>query len=236
MKIVKFIFPVGFLFLNSAYSFVFQGHPTICRPDILSQIPLCYNVGLNETGYNFDALDQSAKCKGKKIICEKAIVKAGNFGDQALSKNEIENNSIVSKFFDTNILNNDCFGVRKRDSSGLYAQTDKGNVKIWCKDVLDNPDEEFLSGSIVLDVSNQPKCSDLAQKNIIDIQNANCFGKKLKERYHLVCDSANKNAEYIIDDNGDKTLIDDSFLQKITVKEINAKFENMKEAAKKARG
>ena len=234
MKIVKFIFPVGVLFLNSAYSFVFQGHPTICRPDIFSQISFCYNVGLNKTGYDFDALDQSAKCKGKKIICEKAIVKDGNFGDQALSKNEIENSLIVSKYFDTNILNNGCFGIRKRDSSGLYAETNKGNVKIWCKGVLDSYDEEFLNGNIVL--NNQPKCSDLTQKNIIDVQNGNCFGKKIKEKYHLVCDSLGKNVEYIIDDNGDKTLIDDNLVEKITVKDVNAKFEKMKEAAEKARG
>ena len=130
MKIINFIFSVVFLFFNSAYSFVFGNHPTICKPKAFSN---CYNVSYNALGYlfidfekeklkfvkggkidenddaykdlkqkNIDQFDELAKCKGKKIICKDAL--NDGFENKVLSKDEINDPSIVSQDFDFNVF------------------------------------------------------------------------------------------------------------------------------------
>ena len=260
MKIINFIFSVSFLFFNSAYSFVFGNHPTICKPKAFSN---CYNVSYNTPGYlfidfekeklkfvkggkidenddaykalkqkNIDQFDELAKCKGKKIICKDAL--NGGFENKVLSKDEINDPSIVSQDFDFDVFlkNKNCFGVRKTIDNGIYALKDNKYVKVWCKNIPMGQTEDLPNGKIISDSMYQPTCENLAQKNILDIQKANCFGELLSADYSFVCDtnSSGTSPKYII--KNPNTI--NSFNQ-ITSDEVNMIFNHMKRSAEKAR-
>lgn len=228
MNFTRYIFFVLFL-SNSAYSFVFQGHPTICKPKALSK---CYNISDNTEGYSSKDFDELAKCRGKKIICKDAI--NGGLENKALSKYEINDPSVVSQDFDFNIFlkNKNCFGVRKTIDNGIYALKDNKYVKVWCKNIPFEQTENLPNGKIISDSMYQPTCENLAQKNILDIQKGNCFGELLSADYSFVCDTNSSGTlpKYII--KNPNTI--NSFNQ-ITSDEVNMIFNHMKKSAEKAR-
>ncbi len=162
-------------------------HDTICR---LSPSNCYATMG---AGYFFDTTDPASwditsNCWGKKYICADALKNTTGSDSVPMGRAEIADASRINSDFDINVLNGDCFGVRKTSSGGAMASVNGNFVRVWCAGILDNPDDEYLeNGEITSGV--QPTCTQLATNGYVGIQNGKCFGKHYDEsQYAIQCD------------------------------------------------
>lgn len=177
--------------------------PTICR---LSPSNCYTNMGI---GYFYDNIDPeswdiTSSCWGKKYICVEALTvtykEEHNNPTQpvAMAKTEIRSSVNIDSDFDVDVLNGDCFGVRKTSSGGAMASVDGNFVKVWCSGVLEHPDDEYVENGEITS-GEQPKCSDLQANGYVGIQNGKCYGKYYDPQdYYIQCDSEDKNATLIV--------------------------------------
>lgn len=154
--------------------------PTVCKLNPTD----CYtSMG---TGYDSELWDTTSSCWGMKLICPEAL-KAEEYQPVPMGKAEIAKGTGIKQDFNTNILNGDCFGVRKTTSDGAMASVDGEYVKVWCNGILNNPDEFLENGEITYGA--QPTCSDLAEYGYVGVVNNNCYGKFYDtSKYFIECE------------------------------------------------
>ncbi len=153
--------------------------PTICRRDPTN----CY-VSMG-AGYEPEMWDATSDCWGVKLICPEALT-ITEAEPYPMGRAEIERGKNINTDFDTNRLNNDCFGVRKTSNGGAMASVDNKYVNVWCNGILDNPDEILTNGEIVYGA--QPTCRQLAKNGYIGVLNNRCYGKYLDTgTYNIEC-------------------------------------------------
>lgn len=153
--------------------------PTVCRLNPAN----CYtSMG---TGYDSGMWDADAKCWGIKWICSEALTT--NTDEPALvGRLDIANGTNINQDFDLNVLNGDCFGVRKTSSDGLKVSVNGHLVHVWCNNILDNVDEIIENGEITYGA--EPSCTTLAAEGFVAMQNGKCYGKKYDQnRYYIHC-------------------------------------------------
>lgn len=145
--------------------------PTICRLNPSN----CY-VSMG-TGFDSEMWDADANCWGLKLICPQALLgQSANRGEPvAMGRAEIARGDRISQDFDTDILNNGCFGVRKTMANGSMASVNGNYVNVWCSGLLDNPDEILANGEIMY--NGQPTCTQLANNGYVGVINGRCYGK-----------------------------------------------------------
>ena len=173
--------------------------PTICRLDPTN----CYSsMG---TGYDKEIWDTNSECWGMKLICPEAL-KSNEYQPVPMGKTEIAKGTEIKKDFNIDILNGDCFGVRKTTSNGTMASVDGKYVKVWCNGVLENPDEFLDNGEITYGI--QPTCSDLAEYGYVGIVNNRCYGKYYDtSEYYIECNGTDLLPNRIILLNGADYMI-----------------------------
>ncbi len=154
--------------------------PTICRMNPTD----CY-VGMG-AGYDNGMWDAGGNCWGMKLICPEATV-ATNAAPVPMGRTEIAAGTGIKRDFDTDILNGDCFGVRKTTANGSMASVDGNFVNVWCNGVLDNVDETLPTGEITF--GTQPTCRDLAPNGWVGVLAHQCYGKFYDPaQYFIECD------------------------------------------------
>ena len=153
--------------------------PTVCRLDPTD----CYSkMG---AGYDAELWDSTSQCWGMKLICPDALV-AEEYQPVAIGRTEIASGNKIKEDFDPDILNGDCFGVRKTTSNGTMASVNGEYVRVWCNGILDNADEYLPNGEITYGA--QPTCSDLAEYGYIAVENNRCYGKYYDmAKYYIEC-------------------------------------------------
>lgn len=153
--------------------------PTICRLNPAN----CYS-GMG-AGFDSGMWDAGANCWGLKLICPQALTTARS-EPIAMGRNEIANGNGIRRDFDTNILNGDCFGMRKTVSNGSMASVNGDYVNVWCAGILDNPDETIGNGEITYGA--QPTCAKLAENGYVGVLNGRCYGKYYNmNEYFIEC-------------------------------------------------
>ena len=159
--------------------------PTVCKLDPTD----CYtSMGI---GYEPEEWDSGAECWGMKLICPEALKSGGTY-PVAMGRDDIKNGTGINADFDTNILDGDCFGVRKTTENGAMAMINGEYTRVWCNGILDNPDEYMQNGEITYGA--QPTCAQLAEYGYVAAINNNCYGK-----YYDA-------AQYYIECNGDDVM------------------------------
>lgn len=159
--------------------------PTVCKLDPTD----CYtSMGI---GYEPEEWDSDAECWGMKLICPEALKSGGTY-PVAMGRDDIKNGTGINADFDTNILDGDCFGVRKTTENGAMAMINGEYTRVWCNGILDNPDEYMQNGEITYGA--QPTCAQLAEYGYVAAINNNCYGK-----YYDA-------AQYYIECNGDDVM------------------------------
>lgn len=170
--------------------------PTICRINPSK----CYsNMG---AGYNTEEWDQDSDCRGKKIICGTALSPQSD-DNWALSKRDIRNMSGISSDFNIDILNGDCFGVRRTISNGLQAMYNNNPVDVYCPGILEqiynDDDIEAVETGLILTRSAQPTCKTLADIEYVRVKNGRCYGKRYSESdYYIDCSRGDNDVRLII--------------------------------------
>ena len=156
--------------------------PTVCRLNPSG----CYaTMG---TGYDSGMWDAGANCWGMKVICGDALKNTNQ--TTPVGKTEIARGTNINPDYDINILNGDCFGVRRSSSDGTMASVDGSYVRVWCAGILQNSDETVDNGEITY--GTQPTCATLATDGYIAIQNGKCFGKYYDpSQYFIQCNGEN---------------------------------------------
>lgn len=153
--------------------------PTICRLDPTNCYP---NMTV---GYDSGMWDADGNCWGLKYICPEALTN-GKTDAVLMEKDDIATNRNISADFDTNVLNGDCFGVRKTASNGAQASLNGKYVNVWCNGILENPDEELQYGEITY--GSAPNCKTLAEIGYVGILNGRCYGKYYDpSQYYIDC-------------------------------------------------
>ncbi len=154
--------------------------PTVCRLDPTD----CYtSMG---TGYDSEMWDANSECWGMKLICPEAL-KREEYQPVPMGKTEIAKGTEIKQDFNTDILNGDCFGVRKTTSNGTMASVNGEYVRVWCNGILENPDEFLTNGEITYGA--QPTCSDLAEYGYVGVVNNRCYGKYYDQsEYFIECE------------------------------------------------
>lgn len=175
----------------------FWQRPTVCKLDTTTCYPSIYGAG-----YESGMWDTSAKCWGLKLICPEALTTEERY-PVPMEKNDISKGKNISSDFDTNVLNNDCFGARKTSSDGSKAYIDGQIVNVWCMGVLpQTPDAEVANGEII-SASKQPSCKELADYGYAAVLNKNCYGKYYDmSKYLIQCNEDDLMPERIIILNG----------------------------------
>jgi len=153
--------------------------PTICRISTTN----CY-VSMG-AGYDAGMWDASSNCRGMKMICPRALI-AGGDEPVPMGKTAIGKGTGISKDFDTNILADGCFGARKTSANGTKASVNGNYVNVWCRGILESPDEIVATGEITLGA--QPSCSQLAENGYAAVVNGKCYGKHYNPKeYYIEC-------------------------------------------------
>lgn len=155
--------------------------PTICQINSSN----CYtSMG---AGYDAEYWDTTSNCRGMKYICANALRNASSNEPQLLSRMQISNGNYIKTDFDANILNDDCFGVRKTINNGTMASVNGDYVNVFCSGTLSSPDETLPSGGEIM-LNKQPTCANLASNGFIGVKNGNCFGKQYDDsKYYIDC-------------------------------------------------
>lgn len=168
--------------------------PTVCKLDPTDCYP---SMG---AGYDSELWDSDTECWGMKLICPEALVN-GDYTPVAMSRNAISKGTNINKDFDTNVLNGDCFGVRKTSGNGAMASVNGEYVRVWCNGILDNVDEYLENGEITY--GTQPTCEDLAKYGYVATVNDKCYGKYYDmSKYYIECNGSDILPERIIVLNG----------------------------------
>ncbi len=155
--------------------------PTICRISTTN----CY-VGMG-TGFDAGMWDASANCRGMKLICPTALVKGGD-EPVPMGKSAISKGTEIKKDFDTGVLAGGCFGARKTSANGTLASVNGKYVNVWCRGILDDPDETVATGEI--STGAQPTCATLAERGYVAVVNNRCYGKYYNpNEYYIECGS-----------------------------------------------
>ena len=169
---------------------------TVCRRNPSN----CYtSMGI---GYEREWWDSTSDCWGQKMICGTALKPTANDA-KPMTKKQISAKNGINPDFDTDILNGDCFGVRKTISNGSQSYIDGKTVNVYCRGVLDNifdSDliEDVATGSI-LKRSTQPTCSELAGYEYVNTRNGNCNGQRYAQsEYYIDCSRGDNNVRLII--------------------------------------
>ncbi len=157
--------------------------PTICRLSPAN----CY-TGMG-AGFDSGMWDAGANCWGLKFICPEATTDTTDRQPILMGRNEIAAGKGISPDFDTSILNDDCFGVRKTIDNGTRASVGGKYVNVWCNGVLDNADENLPNGEISL--TSQPTCNQLAQNEYVATLNGKCYGKRYNSNDYVIECGAN---------------------------------------------
>ena len=174
--------------------------PTICKLDPTD----CYtSMGI---GYESEMWDSDANCWGMKLICPEALTTSNDYTPLAMSRTDIESGTNINKDFDTNILNGDCFGVRKTTDNGAMASVNGEYVRVWCNGILDNPDEYLPNGEITYGA--QPTCNELAEYGYVATIDNKCYGKYYDmSKYYIECNGNDiLPSRIIITNNADYTM------------------------------
>lgn len=173
--------------------------PTICRLDPTN----CYiSMG---TGYDSGMWDATSQCWGLKLICPDAV-KQPQSQPVPMGRAEIARGTNLNPDYDTNILNGDCFGMRKTTANGTMASVNGKYVNVWCNGVLDNVDEVLETGEITYGA--QPTCAALAENGYVGVVNKRCYGKYYDmAEYYIECTGSDLMPSRLIVLNGaDYTL------------------------------
>ncbi len=176
-----FAFLLVVLGMQAAYSAdSWWDRPTVCKLDSTK----CYSsMG---AGYLDGMWDADSRCWGMKLVCPSALI-GEKMGDaEPIGKKAITAGLGLSSDFDFNSLKGDCFGVRKTREDGTLASVNGTFVKVWCRGVLANSDEEMPNGEIVF--SGQPKCKELARDGYVAVRASRCYGKQFDAgQYYIEC-------------------------------------------------
>ena len=168
--------------------------PTVCKLDPTDCYP---TMG---AGYDSELWDSDTGCWGMKMICPEALV-SGDYAPVAMSRNDISKGTNINKDFDTDVLNGDCFGVRKTSGNGAMASVNGEYVRVWCNGILDDVDEYLENGEITYGA--QPTCEDLAKYGYVATVNDKCYGKYYDmSKYYIDCNGTDLLPERIIVLNG----------------------------------
>jgi hypothetical protein len=143
--------------------------PTVCKPSN----SLCYPA--MNAGFDPEEWDVGGNCKGKKIICENAIVG----GHNPFSKAEISDPATISADFDATVFVSagTCFGQRRTRNNGVQAKVGDAWRDVWCSGILESPDETLPNGQIALAAEDQPTCKSLKENGRIGVLAGQCYGK-----------------------------------------------------------
>ncbi|MDR1027102.1 MAG: hypothetical protein LBL46_01660 [Rickettsiales bacterium] len=183
MKLLAFIFAALPL---AAGAVEWWERPTICRP---SDNP-CWPA---MTGNSFladgdDAWDGGANCRGKKRVCDNAII-AELGAEHFLTKAQISDPAVVSADFDVDAQNSaaSCWGVRKTRNSGTSASVHGKWENVWCDGALADPGEPVAAGFIAGDA--EPTCEDLKDRGYIGVLAGSCYGRGgfAANKYYVEC-------------------------------------------------
>lgn len=177
--------------------------PTVCRINPAK----CYsNMGM---GYDIEEWDKESECRGKKIICGTALKPISN-ENWAMSKTDIKGMNGINPDFTVDVLNGDCFGVRKTISNGLQAIYNNKPIDVFCDGILETIyDYDYIepvqTGSILTRAS-QPKCSELAEYGYARVKNGTCYGKYYSEsEYYIDCSRGEDKTRLIVLNGADYT-------------------------------
>lgn len=169
---------------------------TVCRRDPTT----CYaSMGI---GYDREWWDSTSECWGQKMICGAAF-KIPQNDAKPMTKKQISSRDGINSDFDTDILNGDCFGVRKTMSNGSQATYNGKTVNVYCPGILeniysDNLIENVATGSI-LKRDTQPKCTELSEQEFVNVRNGKCYGKRYAEsEYYIDCSRGDNDVRLII--------------------------------------
>ena len=197
---------------------------TVCRRDPTE----CYTkMGI---GYESQIWDNDAKCWGQKLICPEALDDPNAFIPVAKTINDIKKNNGINPDFDTDVLNGDCFGVRRTSANGSMAYWDEEMVPVWCENVPVDWVADVPNGLIADPI---PSCRDLADWGFIAIEEDGCYGKEYDyNQYYIECNNDGEmlpsriiilnGAEYITGTNAnamDTNAADDIFDEMESVSE-----------------
>lgn len=180
------------LFFISLFSFAVFGaavaatpwwqQPTVCRLDPTN----CY-VSMG-TGFDSEMWDATSECWGLKLICPEALKKQES-QPVPMGRAEIAKGTNINQDFDTDLLNGDCFGMRKTTANGTKASVNGEYVNVWCNGILDNADETLATGEITYGA--QPTCAKLAEYGYVGVVNNRCYGKYYDmAEYFIECDGS----------------------------------------------
>ncbi len=175
--------------------------PTICQVNKTN----CYKT--MGTGYNADAWDYSASCRGQKIICADALLDDSN-GDTPMERADIARGDKIRSEFDINKLNGKCFGARKLTADGTMAAITGGKYTfMWCPGAVENiATTQIIDGKhIIVDERDQPTCSDLAYNGWVAQLNkkGKCYGVQYNpDDYHIDCGKTGLLPRRIVKLNG----------------------------------
>ena len=200
---MKKIFAVSILCLNvpaATAATPWWEQPTVCKLDPTD----CYaTMG---AGYDRELWDTKTECWGMKLICPEALTTSNDYTPLAMSRTDIESGTNINKDFDTNILNGDCFGVRKTTDNGAMASVNGEYVRVWCNGILDNPDEYLPNGEITYGA--QPTCNELAEYGYVATIDNKCYGKYYDmSKYYIECNGNDiLPSRIIITNNADYTM------------------------------
>lgn len=168
--------------------------PTVCKLDPTDCYP---TMGI---GYDRELWDSDTGCWGMKMICPEALVSSESM-PVAMSRNAISKGTNINKDFDTDVLNGDCFGVRKTNGNGAMASVNGEYVRVWCNGILDDVDEYLENGEITYGA--QPTCEDLAKYGYVATVNDKCYGKYYDmSKYYIECEGTDIMPKRIIVLNG----------------------------------
>lgn len=177
---MKKVFLFSLLFITTSVIAVtpWWEQTTICRLNPTN----CYvTMGM---GYEPSMWDADANCWGVKVICGDALTNTNN--PTPVGRSAIAHGTNINPDYDTNVLNGDCFGVRKISTDGSMASVNGQMVRVWCSGILDNVDEIIENGEITY--GTQPICRELADNGYVAISNGKCYGKYYDTtRYHIQC-------------------------------------------------
>jgi hypothetical protein len=153
---------------------------TVCRVNPNN----CY-AGMTGAGFDVEMWDANASCWGMKMVCPVATTADDNM-PVMMGKNAIAARNGINVDYDINVLDGDCFGVRKTSENGTMASVDGRDVRVWCVGVLNNSDETLRNGEITF--GTQPSCVDLAVDGWVATLNGKCYGKYYNPRdYYIEC-------------------------------------------------
>ena len=174
-----FLFSLIFMTANAGAATPWWEQQTVCRLNPAS----CYTSMLG-AGYDSGMWDANAGCWGMKLICGDALTNTND--TTPVGKTEIARGTNISTDYDINILDGDCFGVRKTSIDGSMASVNGTMVRVWCSGILDNVDATIENGEITY--GTQPTCRTLANDGYVAVTNGKCYGRYYDPaRYYIQC-------------------------------------------------